>query len=713
MRTLWACFLLTLFSASLARGQDSLEDRKLPPQAPSFRISNPGMVMTGVPVKKITIEALTDDGQVDVTFEQSAMIEGIVLKKNEREVALPPFVKGVLSLDTNFAAQQKVFIDTKLISVHKRKHPQRTTTHAIRRLPGIFSLFPALMAIGIAIWLRNVIVALFAGVWIGAILLARGNFFVGSIRCLDQYLLEQLTQPDDPANSHLLIVLFTMFLGAMIGVMSSSGGTPALVASLATRTNTRQRGQFMTWMLGMVVFFDDYANSLLVGTTMRPVADRLRISREKLAFLVDSTAAPIAGLALISTWVGFEVGQIQDTYEALGLESEGVYKAFLYSIPYRFYPIHVVLFVGLIALVGNDFGPMLKAEAHAIAFGNGQSPSDGLSTTEEFVQKTTGRNAIYNALIPLASLLVMVIIGLWWTGNEAFALKNAARVAENQAPLELTTWRVISFADSNRVLFFASFSASLIAVIFAVATKTLSAQGAIDAWLNGAKSMFLATVILIMAWAIAQMCDDQHLNTAGFLVELTQQSIAVEWVPSVVFLLAAVIALSTGSSFTTMGLLMPLAITITYSKLALLNEASPHHHLMIASIGAVLAGAIFGDHCSPISDTTVLSSAATGCDHLAHVTTQIPYALTVAAVSLLLGYVPIGLGYHFLPALLPMGGVVLFLIVQFYGRSPEVEAKSLLSAFTETKTLEAAALAEEEDDDFAPPPDLGNAEDSD
>lgn len=636
------------------------------------------------------------------------MISGIILKQGDQPVALPNFQDGVLSLQTDFAAQRRVYIVNDTISVHKLKHPEQTTVGHVVKMPGFLSLFPALMAIGIAIWLRNVIVALFAGVWIGSILLARGNFFIGFIRCLDKYLLEQLTQPNDPGHSHLLIVLFTMFLGAMIGVMSSSGGTNAIVVAMARFTRTRQQGQLMTWLLGMVVFFDDYANSLLLGTTMQPVTDRLKISREKLSFLVDSTAAPIAGLALVSTWVGFEIGQIQDTYETLGLSSDGVYQAFLYSIPYRFYALHLVAFVGLIALIGNDFGPMLHAEARTLAFHKPLSSEPSVEEEAEVTPDRADRKTMLCAIIPVVALIVSLVVGIWWTGNEALSLKNAEAAAQKQPQLEVTLWRVVSMADSNRMLFFSSFAASLVAVMTAVALKTMTIRTSVDAWLNGAKSMFLAIVILVMAWAIAELCDSNHLNTAGYLIEHTQHSLAVQWVPSVVFLLAAVIAMSTGSSFTTMGLLMPLAITITHTKLVALDQAGPEHHLMLASIGAVLAGAIFGDHCSPISDTTVLSSAATGCDHLDHVTTQIPYATTVAVVSLLFGYIPIGFGYYFLPALLPMGAIVLFLIVQFYGQSAEDEAEAMLAEF---EAVAAAAITEEDDEDgevqseaAAPPP---------
>mgnify|MGYP002623966976 FL=1 len=676
--------LLLLSLTQPAFAQVPPAERNPPPLPPQFRILDPGVVISGVPVEKVVIEALNPDGELDTRFQDRAMIEGIILRQADKPVAIPPFQDGVLTLTTDFARQTKVFIDRDTITVHRLKQPDRTVVRSVVRIHGLLSLLPPLLAIGMAVWLRNVIVALFAGVWVGAVILARGNFYAGFVRTLDQYVLNQWPQPGDPPHAHQLTLLFTMFLGAMIGVMSASGGTHALVASMSRFTRSRQRGQLMTWCLGMIVFFDDYANALLVGTTMRPVTDRLKISREKLAFLVDSTAAPIAGLALISTWVGFELGQIQDTYATLGLDSRSVYEVFLYSIPFRFYAVHLIVFVGLMALIGHDYGPMLKAEIRAIVYDQPAAPGAAAANLEPLQTDLPDRPTSYNAIIPLVALVALVLLGLWFSGSRLLDAANAQAIAAGQPALEKTVWRVIALAESNRVLFFASFTASLIAVASAVVFKSLTLQHAIEAWLNGAKSMFLAIVILVMAWALADICQPGKLNTAGFLVEHTQHTLAVSWVPAVVFILAAVISLATGSSFTTMGLLMPLAITVTHSKLVLLNQSDPSHHLMIASIGAVLAGAIFGDHCSPISDTTVLSSAATSCDHLDHVSTQIPYAVTVAGVSLLFGYVPIGFGYAFLPALLPMGAIVLYIIVQFYGRSAEAQANIILAELGET-----------------------------
>jgi Na+/H+ antiporter NhaC len=463
--------------------------------------------------------------------------------------------------------------------------------------------------------------------------------------------------------------------------MSRSGGTLALVSSMSRFTKQREHGQVLTWMMGLVVFFDDYANTFLVGSTMRPVTDRLKISREKLAFLVDSTAAPIAGIAFISTWIGVEIGYISDTYERLGMSGD-VYSTFLATIPYRFYSLHLLVFVWLIAYSGRDFGPMLKAETRALARGELFRPEAVTAnvTENELQANPAGRHLRRNAFLPLAALLGFIVIGLWWTGSNALANVNLEARHLEAAEIPATLWNILGHSSPNRVMFLSAFFASIVAVGTAVSSQALKMREGIDAWVAGAKSMFFPVIILVMAWGVATVCDENHLNTAGFLVEISHGHLSVSWMPTLAFLLAGVVAFATGSSWSTMGLLMPLFISVTYYLLAGLNEAGPNHHLMLATIGAVLAGAIFGDHCSPISDTTVLSSAATRCDHFDHVATQLPYAACVAGVALLLGYVPIGLGIWQPILLLPPGVIVLYLLVQFLGRSVEEQAKHVSSA---------------------------------
>ena len=573
----------------------------------------------------------------------------------------------MLELRTDLSKRFKVYlVGAEIVVDPESRQPSRLS---ITRTLRWFSIVPPLLAIILVVWLRNVIVGLFAGVYCGAVILSHGNFFQGFIRTLDTYILGEFAPVERglATHDHLMILFFTIFLGAMVGVMRQSGGTASLVNGLARFTKKREHGQLMTWALGLVIFFDDYANTLLVGSTMKPVTDRLRISREKLAFLVDSTAAPVAGLAIVSTWVGVEITLIGDTYRDLGLGDANVFDVFLATIPYRFYPIHLLVFVCLIAYIGHDFGPMLRAEARALSQEQQTHPDSFGDREEEVVGR---RSLARNAFIPLTTLLITVAVGLWWTGFDSLQAANREAVLQGNPEQKENFFNIIGSANSSRVLFLSSFVAAIVAVASAAMTRSLTIAESMDAWARGAASMLYPLFILVLAWSVATICDPEHLNTASFLVELSDGKVSVVWMPTLSFLVAGAVAFATGSSWSTMGLLMPLFISVTHYLLVDDNDAGALHPMMLGTIGGILAGSIFGDHCSPISDTTVLSSAASGCDHLAHVKTQLPYAASVAGVALLLGYIPAGFGYSPI-VLLPLGLIVLFVLVQFLGRPCE------------------------------------------
>ena len=513
------------------------------------------------------------------------------------------------------------------------------------------SLLPPLVAVLLAIWLRDVLVALFAAVFAGAWLLY-GNPWTAALRSLDTLILGELAPAGGdgtPDPTHALILAFTLFLGAMVAVMARAGGTAALLDRTTGFATTRRRGQVLTWALGFLIFFDDYANTLLVGGTMRPLTDRLRISRAKLAFLIDATSAPVAGLAVVSTWVGVEIGYIADGYRQVGIPADA-YTLFLQTLPYRFYPLYLIAFTFLIAWTGRDFGAMRRAEIASLA---APPPTVPTETTAAAARPF----ALLVALVPLAVLLVGLATGMIVTGVAAVQGQGG----------ELGVAAVLSASDPTRMLFLAAFAASAAAVLAAVGLRCLTLADATSAWLDGAKSMLPAATVLVLAWAIARVCDADHLDTAGYLVGVTRGVLSPTWLPAMAFVLAGAVAFATGSSWSTMGLLMPLFIGVAAAFLpADFAAADP---LLLSVMGAVLAGAIFGDHCSPISDTTVLSSAAAGCDHIQHVTTQMPYALTVGAVSLVCGYIPAGFGIS--PwLLLPVGLAVLIVLVRFCGRKP-------------------------------------------
>ena len=522
---------------------------------------------------------------------------------------------------------------------------------------GWLTILPPLVAIGLAVAFREVLFALLAGVYAGGLVLAGWDPLAAfRVMCTN------LLAPSAGDGGHVTTLLFTFFLGAMVGVMTRSGGTTALVDWAGRRATTRERGQLTGWGLGFFVFFDDYANMLLLGGTLRPLTDRLKISREKLAFLIDSTAAPVAGLAAVSTWVGVEIAAISEGFVALGGESVS-YVYFLETIPYRFYPIYLLAFVFAVAWTGRDFGPMRRAERRAAIDGQLTRPGSTVASADEIAVAET-RPRLVNALLPLAVLVGLLAALMWVTGDEAVA---ALDPGDRPAAGWERTRTVIESADSFTALLIASLAASLTACLSAAATGALPFRETAEAWVAGAKGMFPVSVVLILAWSVGLACET--LGTGEYIAAGAGAYVSAEWLPALSFGMAGLIAFSIGSSWATMALLIPLLIQLAAGLVggaeagvaAVMSEPQ-----VLGTIGAVLAGAIFGDHCSPISDTTVLSSAASGCDHLDHVATQMPYALCVGSIALLFGYLPAGFGVP-VWVLLPAGLVATVLLVRLAG----------------------------------------------
>jgi len=395
----------------------------------------------------------------------------------------------------------------------------------------------------------------------------------------------------------------------------------------------------VTWLLGILVFFDDYANTLLVGNTMRPVTDRLKISREKLAYIVDSTAAPISSIALISTWIGYEVSLIGDSLKAIGADPSRAYGIFIESLPYRFYPILALVFGLMIAGSLRDFGPMLKGERRAR---KGKTIADRALPLSDFdgaaLQPPEGKPRRWiNALLPVLVVLGVTFAGLWYTGRGSFA-------GGDDLPGGLQgIGAIFGAGDSFKALLWGSMAGCLAALLLSRAQGILNLAEGITAWLNGIKSMAAAVVILILAWAIAAICLD--LNTSGYMVASLSDHLVPGILPAIVFILAALTSFATGTSWGTMGILIPLTVPTAYgvAQAAGLDPASAHS-ILLGAVSSVLAGAIFGDHCSPISDTTILSSMSSGCDHVDHVRTQLPYAIVVGVVGVLVCDIPSGFG---------------------------------------------------------------------
>jgi Na+/H+ antiporter NhaC len=523
----------------------------------------------------------------------------------------------------------------------------------LRTIPGVLTLLPPLLAILLALVFRQVVPALVAGVWVGA-WIASGSPFAGALRTIDAYVIRALAD-----TGHVSIIVFSLMLGGMVGIMARAGGTVGLVEALRPYATNTRRGQLVTWVMGILIFFDDYANTLLVGNTMRPVTDRLKISREKLAYIVDSTAAPVAAIGIVSTWIGYEVGLISDALRAVGSERDA-YAVFLQSIPFNFYPILALVFGLMIAGSLRDFGPMLSAERRAR---EGKLLADTAVPLSDFdaeaLRPVENRpHRWFNAVLPVVVVLLVTFAGLWLTGRQAL-------VADGN-PLGTTGLFGLGFeglggvfgaGDSFKALLWGSSSGCLTALLLVMAQRILTLGQSLAAWMHGIRSMVVAVVILILAWSIADVCD--VLNTSDFMKAALTDVLDPRWLPTLIFVLAAMTAFATGTSWGTMSILIPLAVPIAFG---LAQDAgfdpAAAHRILLGAISSVLAGAIFGDHCSPISDTTVLSSMASGCDHVDHVRTQLPYALAVALVAMGTGYIPAAFGLP-TPVCLLLGAAVL------------------------------------------------------
>ncbi len=484
---------------------------------------------------------------------------------------------------------------------------------------GWVSVLPPVLAIAIALLFRQVILALFLGLWVGAWAVHGWSMSAMGQGLLDvsqRYVVNAVAD-----SGHASVIVFSLLIGGMVGVIANNGGMAGVVEKLTRWARDAKRASLATATLGLAIFFDDYANTLVVGNAMRPVTDRMGVSRAKLAYIVDSTAAPVSCVALITTWIGYQVGLIGDAAEKIGIETDA-YLIFLYSLQYSFYPLLAVAFVYIIIFSGRDYGPMARLEAAArLAVNHRNGPAE--SDTADPV----GPQRAINAVLPIVVLVVGVMWGLWETGGGGDGK---------------SLQQVIGDADSYAALVWASLASCLVAVALTVSQGIASLEKTMEAWSNGVTSMVPAIIILVMAWAMSGVTD--ALGTGHYLVEQLGDTINPALLPTLVFILAALTAFGTGTSFGTMGILIPLIVPLAWAVAGGGPLEGTNAAVFYASIASVLGGAVWGDHVSPISDTTILSSMASGCDHVEHVNTQLPYAMTVACVAIVGGLLPVGFG---------------------------------------------------------------------
>jgi len=551
-------------------------------------------------------------------------------------VGLKTAVKDGVSFDTKLALKKRTLATEMRVADSSAVSAARTW----RQIDQL-SLLPPLVAIFLAILLRKPIVALFAGLWSGAALIAffdRGAAFealaVGLKTSATEYLYTQLV-----TQGKLQIVLFVVFMLAMVGVITRAGGIQGIMERLSVIARDARRTQIATWFMGLAIFFDDYANTILVGSTMRPITDKFKIAREKLAYIVDSTAAPVAGISILSTWIAFEVSTFSPFLPDAELSSGQGYAVFVQTLPYRFYCILTIVLVGLVVFTGRDFGPMLRAERRARGgqvLREGATPMVGAAATRLEAQAGVRVSAI-TALVPLA-LFIGTVLGLIAFHGGAFTMGTRLFTLEGAT-------QVLSVGSGNDKLMWGALVGFAAALLLGFRVG-LGLGSALSASFDSLRSMGVALVILYLAWALGAVCED--LGTATFLAVSLGDTLPWMILPTTLFLLSGVIAFSTGSSWSTMTILLPLVVGLAYrlgfdsvdAALGFEAQRAAGLALLVISIGAVLEGAIWGDHCSPISDTTVMSSIASASDHIDHVRTQMPYALLAMVTAIVCGYFP-------------------------------------------------------------------------
>ena len=557
--------------------------------------------------------------------------------------------------------------------------PEGGDSEAFAALYGVWTLIPPLLALLLAFLTRNVILSLFLGVLSGTwmVALVSGDLLgsiTGAFFNSTDYFIGTLADRWDAG-----IIMQVLVIGALIALITRMGGMRAIADLVVKVAKGPRSAQITMWISSWVIFFDDYANALIIGPIMRPLCDKYRISREKLAYIVDSTAAPVAGIMLISTWIGTELVNINEGLAIAGVTGVTAYGIFIDTIPYRFYNIMALFFVFATAFLLRDFGPMLKAEVRARTTGATINPGSEVMETEQVIdeekeeikenygilktsKKVTPPN-IWNALIPVGVLIVSAVVLFYTNGAAAVGAEALEGLSFFEAVRE-----AYSNSDASIVLFQAGLLACIVAIIMGFVEKIFTLKDGIETWAHGMKSMLFVCIVLILAWSIGSVIGD--LGTAHFLVSNLSDVLPQFIVPALIFIIAAVVSFATGTAYGTMAILLPLCIPLAaaivgITGMEITSSGSAYAYILMCS-SAVLTGAIFGDHSSPISDTSILSSMGAGCSLLDHVMTQIVYAVTVGVV-VIAGYILVGLGLNVWITLLIMA-VILVLVLLFAGK---------------------------------------------
>ncbi len=521
------------------------------------------------------------------------------------EEAVPEAIAAVEEVDA--LAEAEAFIDGYSENVENTDEFTQSLNDAltekrkdVKPYATIWSLLPPIIAIVLALITKEVYSSLFIGILAGAVMYAGGSF-TGTIDHL--FVDGFITSIADSYN--IGIIIFLVVLGAIVSLMNKSGGSAAFGRWAAKHIKSRVGAQLATVCLGVLIFVDDYFNCLTVGSVMRPVADKFKVSRAKLSYLIDATAAPICIIAPISSWAAAVAGFVSE-------DQIGGLELFIRAIPYNFYAILTILMMVVIALMKFDFGPMKKHEYNAEVNGDLFS-TDGkemLAKLEE--EDVNKKGSVWDLVAPVVVLIVGCLLGLIYSGG-FFSGEGVSFID------------AFSGADASVGLVYGSFAGLIFSVIYFLLRRVLNFKQCMEAIPEGFKAMVPAILILCCAWTLKTMTDS--LGAKVFIAEFVrlQATAILPLLPAIVFLIGVGLSFATGTSWGTFGILIPIVLAVFGGSIS--NE------ICIIAISACMAGAVCGDHCSPISDTTIMASAGAQCNHIKHVSTQLPYAMTVAAVS--------------------------------------------------------------------------------
>jgi Na+/H+ antiporter NhaC len=604
--------------------------------------------------------------------------------------------QGKLILDVDHKG--KIFFLQTPNGKHSLLHAAQKSDGSLRikHIPLWLSILPPLIAIFLALIFKEVVVSLFMGIFTGAFIIGGMRieslyyFILSIVEPVSVFVIEALTD-----SGHLSVIIFSLMIGGMVAIISKNGGMAGVVLSLSRYAKSKRSSQFITWLLGVAIFFDDYANILIVGNTMRNVTDRFKISREKLAYIVDSTAAPVSAVAFVTTWIGAELGYIDSGMETVGgpLGDLTPYAIFVSSLKYSFYPILTLIFILILIYTGKDYGTMYTAEVRAGSTGqvsSASTPEADEPNMENLDPVPGAKLRWHNAVIPVLTVIGMTIFGLVDTGMSSLyeeLVSSGSNVTNSYGSIWsqigvllpggeggffMKLGKLIGGADSYTALLWASFSGLTVAIALTVGGKIIRLFDTMHYMTVGFKTMMPALIILTLAWALAATTNELH--TADYITSLLADSVSPYFMPGIIFILSAFIAFSTGSSWSTMAILYPIAIPTTWA-VCVANGIDPAtgSEILLNVIATVLAASVLGDHCSPISDTTILSSLAADCNHIDHVRTQLPYALTVGSTCLIIGTISTYLGGGWLISfgLVSLGTILFFIIIKRFGKKSD------------------------------------------